>query len=122
MNRYKMEEIRKYNKAREGLSEFEIKALDKKEEREANIEKLAREIHAEEFSEEYDEQFDSIQDAKERSQGKNPMSQEYTDKVNAKRVSLGIAPLSDNGSPVDNASWELCLSKANDQIKDNEDR
>jgi hypothetical protein len=40
--------------------------------------------------------------------------------VNVKRVSLGIAPLAVDGSPDDNASWELCLSKVQEQYKNNE--
>jgi hypothetical protein len=74
----------------------------KKEEREAEIEKLAGKIHAEEFYEEYNFMYVSSWDASERKNAKNPMSKEYTDKVNVKRVSLSIAPLPDNVSPDDN--------------------
>jgi len=118
MNRMQKEEIRKHKETREGLSELEIKSLDQKEAREAEIESLARAIHVKEFSEEYDFQYDSGIDAKERSQGRNPMSQEYTNEMNKKRVSLGVSPLKANGHPVDDASWKLCLSKAQERFKE----
>ena len=52
-----------------------------------------KEVHLEIFPEEYDQQIDSVSDAKDRRQGKNPMCAAYVAKVNSRRNTLGISPL-----------------------------
>lgn len=49
-------------------------------------------LHTQLFPEEYDFMYDSSLDAKERAQGINPMSQDYINRVNARRATIGIAP------------------------------
>ena len=48
--------------------------------------------HLELFPEEYDYIYDSIADARDRARGLNPMSQSYIDKVNERRIKLGVKP------------------------------
>ncbi|MHA7941721.1 hypothetical protein ACJOV8_001405 [Formosa sp. 3Alg 14/1] len=68
------------------------------------IKKLKVELHAEIFSEEFDYKFDSMADAADRKNGKSPMSEEYTAKVNSKREKLGVSNLNASGLPKDNSS------------------
>ena len=63
---------------------------------------LARKLHYKLFPETYDMVGDSMGDAKMRMRGKNPMSSEYTKKVNIRRQGLGFAPLGSDGIPTDN--------------------
>jgi 5'(3')-deoxyribonucleotidase len=60
------------------------------------------------FSEETDFMLDSGLDAKERARGKNPMSQEYTDRVNRKRISFGVSKLNESGYAKDTSSLQFC--------------
>lgn len=60
------------------------------------------------FEEEDDWYYDSRWDSKERGKGINPMRQEYTDKMNKKRTTLGVSPLTENGRNPDNTSREFC--------------
>lgn len=68
------------------------------------IEELKDSLHLEIFHEEYDFVYDSIQDSKDRRDGINPMSENYTAKVNLKREKLGVSKIGDDGEPVDNSS------------------
>ncbi len=117
MNRLKKEEIRKEQQAREGLSPDQTKRLDIEDEVKEKIEVLARKIHYEKFPEEYDLMSDSIADAKARSNGINPMSQDYIEKVNMKRADLGVSPLSESGESASNDTMEMCLKEARGVIK-----
>jgi hypothetical protein len=116
MNRWKKEEIRKKQLAREGLSPAQITRLDVEDERREKIEKLAKKIHAKKFPEEYDFGYDSFADAKNRARGINPMSQDYIEKVNKKRADLGVAPLSESGEATSNDTMKMCLKDAEDVI------
>ncbi|MDH5524857.1 MAG: hypothetical protein OEY01_12835 [Desulfobulbaceae bacterium] len=108
MNRFKKEELYKHQVDRKGLSPTEIKTLDKKEAGERELEEKVRLQHIKMFPEEYDEVYDSIAEASDRSNGENPMSREYQDKINERRKSLGVKPLLANGQPpVDSGSWEV---------------
>jgi hypothetical protein len=49
-------------------------------------------LHMELFPEEYDFTQDSISDAHDRRKGINPMSLEYQDKVNLRRLEVGVEP------------------------------
>lgn len=60
------------------------------------------------FKEERDALHDSSTDANKRASGQNPMDSAYTARINAKRESLGITPLAENGLPQDESSKEFC--------------
>lgn len=51
-----------------------------------------KKLHFELFPEEYDYMYDSNADTKDRRNGINPMSQSYIDKVNERRIKLGVKP------------------------------
>lgn len=117
MNRFKKEELIKHSEAREGLSELEIKRLDREDARKGEINELARKVHAERFPEEYDYMLDSITDAKERKRCVNPMNDEYITKVNAKRAAEGVTPLSSSGLSVSDDTWEIAYKDAEKHLK-----
>jgi len=89
------------------LSDSEKIALEKEEE----INEIVRELHFTKFPEEYDFMMDSIEDSKKRKKGINPMSEEYIQDVNNKRLKLGLDVLGLNGMPMDNKSYLLCLEE-----------
>ena len=68
------------------------------------------------FPEEYDFMYDSIQDERERSAGICPMSDEYIDEVNQKRLSAGFSPLSSSGMADSNETWLYCEELAESRI------
>ncbi|WP_372982667.1 hypothetical protein [Marinobacter sediminum] len=80
------------------------------------ISELARSIHAEWFPEEYDHFYDSIADASDRRTGINPMSAEYTQRVNERRRKLGVTALAENGMPTSNDSWKLAHKEARKRV------
>jgi len=116
MNRFKREEIKKRKKDRKGLTSEQIKALDLQEIENGAIQELARKIHAERFPEEYDYMYDDHVDVADRSKGKNPMSDEYIDKIEEKRQKLSVSQLSENGMSESNDTWGLCLQDAKTEI------
>jgi len=116
MNRLKKEETRAYQKAREGLSDADIKRVNEEDARNQQISQLARTLHFELFPEESDNQLDSISDAADRRRGINPMSAEYTAKVNARREKLGVSPLGLNGMPTTNDSWDVAFREARKRV------
>ena len=68
----------------------------------------AKEMHLKVFSEEYDYMYDSIVDAKERSNGINPMSEEYQQRIILKRKKFRVSALAPNGLSLDSSSMDLC--------------
>lgn len=60
------------------------------------------------FKEEGDWYYDSSSESQERAMGKNPMRAEYTERMNKKRIALGVSPLTENGYNPDNTSKEFC--------------
>ena len=112
MNRFKKEEVIKYHEIRNGLSESAIKHLDLNESIKAEINELARSIHIEKFSEEYDHMYDDNVDCTRRGKGENPMSKEYIDRVNLKRKSEGVTPLSPAGMSVSDDSFKIAYAEA----------
>jgi hypothetical protein len=56
------------------------------------LERETREWHTKLFPEEYDHMFDDGVDAKLRSKGVNPMSDEYVALTNSRRATLGFGP------------------------------
>tara|TARA_R110000823_G_scaffold10240_7_gene35364 strand:+ start:3335 stop:3703 length:369 start_codon:yes stop_codon:yes gene_type:complete len=117
MNRFKKEEARAHQEAREGLSDIEIKRLNEQDALNEKISGIARSIHAEWFPEEYDHQLDSIADAADRRRGINPMSADYTEKVNERRQKLGVPPLGANGMPTSDESWGIAYGEARKRIE-----
>ena len=75
-----------------------------------NLERLRATV----FYEEYDSIDDSVADSNDQKFGKNPMSLEQQQKVNAKRIAFGVSPLNKSGLPIDNSAMELCLIAAAD--------
>ena len=71
----------------------------------------AKEIHLKVFSEEYDYMYDSLVDAQDRSNGLNPMSEDYKDRINLKRKKFGVSTLATNGLSLDNSSMNLCIKE-----------
>ncbi|WP_220719116.1 hypothetical protein [Agarivorans litoreus] len=71
-----------------------------------------RTLHSELFPEEYDFYYDDFVDAKKRSRGVNPMSEEYQHKTNVRRLALGVEPymggVRDESSKGLMNSWEYC--------------
>ncbi len=120
MNRFRKEETRAHQKAREGLSAAETKLLDEQEARDTAIASLAKDIHMEWFPEEYDHQLDSIADAADRRSGINPMNADYTQRVNERRQKLGVAPLGANGMPTSNEAWEVAYREARKRVERSE--
>ncbi len=117
MNRFRKEEIRKYQEARAGLSELEIKRLDRKDMRQRMIFELAQSIHEEWFPEEYDHVYDSVAEAKERKIGINPMSGGYTADIATRRKAISVSPLSESGMPICNDSWQIAYTEAEARMK-----
>jgi hypothetical protein len=105
MNRAEKEIAKKRAEERRDLSDEECRKLDL-------AEALEKKVHYEMFPEEYDFMMDSISDAKDRRRGENPMSSEYTAKVNARRKELGVSPLGPNGMPTDKSSEEATRKEA----------
>lgn len=112
MNRFRKEENRKHQEARVGLSELQIKRLDREEMRQRMIIELARSIHEEWFPEEYDYVYDSIAEAEQRRKGVNPMSEEYMADVTARREAMNVSLLSGAGKSISNDSWKIAYAEA----------
>ena len=108
MNKAKKEEARKLREVYENMSEEELQEFNRKR----RIQSLAEQIHFEMFPEEYDFMMDSTADTNDRRRGKNPMSAEYTEQVNARREGLGVPPLGPNGLPTCRSSWEVARTEA----------
>lgn len=120
MNRFKKEEARAHQKARESLTDAEIKLVDEQDALNEKVSGIARTIHIEWFPEEYDHQMDSIADAADRRRGISPMNAEYTAKVNARRKKLGVQPLGPDGMPVSDESWDIAYGEAWKQVEPSE--
>lgn len=117
MNKVKKEEFKRRHELRRGLSPDQISALDVSDFKSAMVGRLARNIHVERFPEEYDEYGDSLCDAHQRSMGKNPMAAEYIERVNSRRLMLGVRPLAANGRPASNESMEICHQEACEKME-----
>jgi len=109
MNRFRKEERIKQQASLDNLSPLEIKWVEKDE---AVQFELARQIHIKTFPEEYDFTLDDHVDHAQRKKGINPMSEEYISSVAHKRAEAGVSPLSENGMPVSDDSWEIAYAEA----------
>lgn len=112
MSRYRKEEIKKYNAAREGLTPEQVQELDAQEKEQALISQLARKMHALHFSEESDWYYDESVDSKIRKKGQNPMRPDYIKRVAEKRHQQWVSPLKENGMASSNEAMELCEQSA----------
>jgi len=111
MNRYKKEEAKKKAVARKGLTPAEIEQLDIQESLMMQQFEKARELHVLLFPEETDFMTDSYADLKDRDRVINPMSKEYIEKMEKKRDMLGVPQLTENGKPVDDTTYRLCIDE-----------
>lgn len=102
--RWKKEEARKRAKAREGLAPEQVVELDLHEAEANLVEDLGRQFHIQLFPEEYDDGPDDWL----RDREVNPMSGEYIERVNAKRVAMRILSLSEAGRPTATDSRQIC--------------
>ncbi len=78
-------------------------------------------VHGWLFPEEYDFMGDSISDAKDRRRGINPMSEEYTNKVNERRRQLGVSPLGGDGQDKAAGSSDYAEKIAQQELSKAED-
>lgn len=90
------------------LTDSEIKAVQQIQTQPTKFSSQVRDLHRALFDEESDFMMDSMSDAKDRARGKNPMSQEYSVRVNNKRKAFGVSPLNAVGTAKDNSSEEFC--------------
>ena len=116
MQRAKKEALRKYVEKRQGKTPEEIALIDQEEAKAKLLQETTRKIHSELFSEEFDFMMDSISDVKRRRNGENPMSTEYINEVNERRIKLGVSPLGKDGKPDDNFSEIYAFRKAKELI------
>ncbi len=96
------------NDYRDFLSDCEIEKLREIQKRPTAFATQAKELHRVLFDEETDYMLDSGGNSKRRSRGINPLSQEYTDRVNKKRGAFGVSLLGSNGFAADNSSGLFC--------------
>lgn len=97
MNRYKREEVSKISSLINIVEPSDAPYIDGALAVLQAVKAEALSLHAQEFPEEYDYTLDDHVDAKRRSNGENPMSQEYQERVADKRDSLGVSQLSASG-------------------------
>jgi hypothetical protein len=111
MNSNKKEELKKKAEMRKGLTPAEIEQLDKQESSIKKQFEKARELHELLFPEETDFMWDSYADMKDRDRGINPMSKEYIERIKNKRDMMGVPQLTENGMPVDDTTYRLCVAE-----------
>jgi hypothetical protein len=90
------------------LTENEIKELKEIQRKPSLFVEQAKALRNVLFAEETDFMLDSGADAKDRAKGKNPMSVEYTERINLKRKTFGVSVLSEAGYTTDNSSQKFC--------------
>lgn len=73
-------------------------------------------LHVELFPEEYDYIYDDAIDTARRKQGINPMRLEYQERVNQRRLDMGVLPFGEKESEDSKliSSWEYCKRKLSD--------
>lgn len=101
MNRLKKYENEKYIQKVKNMSSEDKKNYDFLLSIQSSFNSLVNELHIKLFPEECDFMYDSNVDANRRRLGENPMSEEYIEKMNNKRVKLGFQPLREDGYAVD---------------------
>lgn len=94
MNKFKKEEDNKYQEIVKNMNEDDKKNYDFLLNLQNDFERLIKELHVKLFPEEFDFMLDSNADVYRREKGENPMSEEYINRTNDKRIKLGFLPLS----------------------------
>ena len=89
------------------LTENEVKELKEIQRKPSLFVEQAKALRNVLFAEETDFMLDSGADAKDRAKGKNPMSVEYTERINLKRKTFGVSVLK-AGYTTDNSSQKFC--------------
>ena len=84
------------------LTEYEIEKLKKVQKRNTDFATQVKELRSALFSEDWDFM------AREFSDKENPMSQEYTDRVNKKRAVFGVGPIHGQDGPTHTSSTHFC--------------
>lgn len=109
MNRVEKEKNKKYQEIVKDMSIEDKHNYDFLLKLQTNFKSLVNELHVKLFPEEYDYVYDSGVDANARRLGENPMSEEYVNKMNDKRVKLGFLPLTQDGYAQDSSkTLEYC--------------
>jgi len=90
------------------FTERELKALKEIQKKSSTFEAQAQALKATLFGEETDFMLDSGADAKDRVMGKNPMSVEYTERINLKRKAFGMSELNEAGYASDDSAQKFC--------------
>ena len=109
MNKFKKEENKKYQESVKNMNQDDKKNYDFLLTLQNQFENLTNELHVKLFPEEFDFMLDSNSDAHRRAQGINPMSEEYINEMNEKRIKLGFLHLTQNGYAQDsNKTKEYC--------------
>lgn len=90
------------NDYQEYLTDYEIERLRKVQRGKTDFSTQVKELQSALFGEEWDFM------GREMSDTGNPMSQEYTDRVNKKREAFGVSALSESGNAADNSSQLFC--------------
>ncbi|MBF0265972.1 MAG: hypothetical protein HQL46_11935 [Gammaproteobacteria bacterium] len=120
MNRYKKEQFKLRKKMLVDKSSEEIAELKNQNKIIEKIEALAKKLHLELFSEEYDFMYDNYDEYKQRlNKNINPMSLEYIENVNKKRISHGFQPLPEDGLAENQETLNYCYYQAIHQLKTN---
>ena len=92
----------------EYLTDYEIEEIRKVQRTPNNFSGQVNDLKYALFSEEWDFMGDSMADSKDRSRGINPMSQDYTNRVNRKRKAFGVNPIYEGGHDSDISSDSFC--------------
>jgi len=90
------------------FTERELKALKEIQKKSSSFEAQVQVLKATLFGEETDFMLDSGADAKDRAMGKNPMSVEYTERINLKRKAFGVSELNEAGYASDDSAQKFC--------------
>ncbi|MEZ4694768.1 MAG: hypothetical protein R2837_12455 [Aliarcobacter sp.] len=117
MNKFKKIENQKYIEKTKNMSDEDKRNYEILLNLQSSFESLVNELHVKLFPEEFDFQYDSSVDANRRRLGENPMSEDYINRMNEKRVRLGFLPLTQNGYPQDSeATLKYCKKLITNEI------
>lgn len=117
MNRDKKNSTKNGEQLEKDLTSSQRAALELEEVTNRAVEALAKKLHVHQFPEEYDFMYDDHVDVAERRKGRNPMSSEYVARVNERRRSLGVRPLSDDGTAATDEAMALCRRQVREVIE-----
>src|SRR5690554_1846236 len=84
------------------LTDYEINELKEIQKKRTDFASQVKALQTALFGEEWDFMTREMTDTS------NPMSKEYTERVNKKRAALGVGPINSAGSPTDNSSYLFC--------------